>query len=116
VAEGRPAYEMTAEMGFVEAFRNTIHGPAAFGDTYENLVGALFDAERAGDRLSEFLLRLGVTDVTALLFLMRTVSMATTVEVLRWASDETVPLKHLHGMATIAHPAVLALHEDEPLT
>lgn len=108
----RPAYEMTAELAFLQAFRAQIHGPALFGDTYEQLLTALFDAQRDGQRLSELLLRFGVTDVGGLLFLLRTVSIATAVEALRWAADENVPLAHLHGIATIAHPAALALHED----
>ncbi|MCW2601680.1 MAG: hypothetical protein JWM02_3509 [Frankiales bacterium] len=104
-------YEMTAEMNFLLKFHTTVHGPREVGDTYEQLVLAIIDAEKTGTGLSELLLGFGVTDLAGLLFLLRTVSIASAVETLRWASDETVGLAHLHGMATISHPAAMALHE-----
>ncbi len=111
-AEQRPVGEMTFEREFLLEFQATERGPGAEGDTYEQLVLAIAEAQKTGMGLSELLLGFGVTDTAGLLFLLRTVSIATAVEVLRWAADETVSVAHLHGMATIAHPTVLALHES----
>jgi hypothetical protein len=98
-------------MWFLEDFDVRTNGPKLFGDTYQNLLVAV--ASNRTKSLPELLLSFGVTDVEGLMFLLRIVSLNSTVEALRWASDDTIGLDYLHGTATISHPLTMALHHPE---